>query len=175
MGWEEGWHVWVVVDLMGSGRFWRACCRLKGRCGVGRDVTTARCRGIVHRQQGAGSPARSPSRRTRKRPGADAGAKAGASTPSPPPPIPSAPSSSAPSRPTSNGGGALATRHGRTRPRPHNGPPHPHYPHLARLRDVPSRPCPSCVRPAAVFSRCSPHGARRGRRAVLLEWTGVGR
>lgn len=68
----------------------------------------------------------------------------------------------------SNGGGALATRHGRTRPRPH-------YPHLAHLRDVPSRPCPSCVRPAAVSSRCSPHGARRGRRAVLLEWTGGGR
>ena len=54
--------------------------------------------------QGAGSPARSPSRRTRKRPGADAGAKAGASIPPAPPPAPSAPSSSAPLRPTSNGG-----------------------------------------------------------------------
>ena len=28
---------------------------------------------------------------------------------------------------------------------------------------------------AAVSSRCSPHGDRRGRRAVLLEWTGGGR
>ena len=77
--------------------------------------------------QGAGSPAISPSGRTRKRPGADAGASA----PSPPPPTPCATSSSRPSRPTSNGGGALAARHGRTRHRPHSRPPHPHDPHPA--------------------------------------------
>ena len=60
--------------------------------------------GGAPRARGAGSPARSPSRRTRKRAGADVGTKAGASTLSTPPPTPSATSLSAPSRPTGNGG-----------------------------------------------------------------------
>ena len=133
------------------------------RPGAPGRTRTPRARG-VGTAQGAGSPARSPSRRTRKRPGADAGAKAGASTPPAPPPAPSAPSSIGPSRPTSNGG---------RRPPATDEPALVHTTGLSSTQSSPGALMRRAL--AAVSSRCSPHGDRRGRRAVLLEWTGGGR
>ena len=39
---------------MGSGRCWRACFRLEGRCGAGCVVIAARFWGVAHRQFGGG-------------------------------------------------------------------------------------------------------------------------
>ena len=135
------------------------------RPGAPGRTRTPRARG-VGTAQGAGSPARSPSRRTRKRPGADAGAKAGASTPPAPPPAPSAPSSSAPSRP-------IKQWRGRTGHPPQTNPPSSTQRASSSTQSSPGALMRRAL--AAVSSRCSPHGDRRGRRAVLLEWTGGGR
>ena len=161
--------LWVLSD--GRWGLWRACCRLEGRCGAGRVVVAARFWGVVHRQRGGGvawsvrvlwavaGGVGAPPR-------LGAGAKAGASTPPAPPPAPSAPSSSAPSRP-------IKQWRGRTGHPPQTNPPSSTQRASSSTQSSPGALMRRAL--AAVSSRCSPHGDRRGRRAVLLEWTGGGR
>ena len=84
----------------------------------------------------------------------------------PPLPAPSAPSSIGPSRPIKQWRGRAGH------------PPRTNSPSSTQRVSSSTQSSPGALvrrALAAVSSRCSPHGARRGRRAVLLEWTGGGR
>ena len=170
--------------MTGSGSFWRACCRFKGRCGPCRDhgrVRDGSSTGSTSAPRRAGAntyssrarrghcprrgfacqiPVKEDQEAARRRRGGEGGRE-----------YSSGPASCTKRTVVERAFAsykqwrAPATRHGRTRPRPHNGSPHPQSSSGALMRRA----------LAAVSSRCSPHGDRRGRRAVLLEWTGGGR
>ena len=192
--------------MTGSGSFWRACCRFKGRCGPCRDhgrVRNGSSTGSTSAPRRAGANTYS----SRARRGPRSTGSRGAA----PPGTPRARRGHCPWRgfacqiPVTEDQESARRRRGGEGGRKYSFAPASctkrtvvdrafasyqamegaHWPpatdepalvHTTGLLIHTSSPGALVRRAlAAVSSRCSPHGARRGRRAVLLEWTGGGR
>ena len=191
--------------MTGSGSFWRACCRFKGRCGPCRDhgrVRDGSSTGSTSAPRRAGANTYSSRARRGRHARLSAYRASNVLLAREAWALPKARVRLPDPRQGGPGSGQAQTR-GRRRARVLLRPRLLHQAHRRRsglrvLQAMEGAGHPPRTNPpsstqrassstqsspgalmrralAAVSSRCSPHGDRRGRRAVLLEWTGGGR
>ena len=171
--------------MTGSGSFWRACCRFKGRCGPCRDhgrVRDGSSTGSTSAPRRAGAntyssrarrghcprrgfacqiPVKEDQEATRRRRGGEGGREYSAG-----------PASCTKRTVVERAFASYQAMEGTGHP-PRTNPPSSTQRASSSAQSSPGALMRRAL--AAVSSRCSPDGDRRGRRAVLLEWTGGGR